>query len=93
LVAHVDATATAPYKYIEDTDRADGYTLLNARLTLQDIPLGQDRNSLQIAAWGKNLTDEEYAVYAFHIGDPVLAVAQAFGDPRMFGVDFTYRYR
>ena len=92
LVAHVDATSTSGYHSVEDTARTDAYALLNARLTFEDIPAGQG-GTLRVSVWGKNLTDAEYAALAFKVNDPPLVEAQAFGEPRTYGIDFTYRYR
>jgi len=65
----------------------DGYGLLNARLTLKDIPL--TTGELELALWGKNLADEAY--YTSHLYAGVSAAA--FGNPRTVGAELVYRYR
>jgi len=91
LSAHIDMTSTSPYAYsAKGFQRFDGYTLWNARITLGDIKLRDSSGKIKFAAWGKNLTNEQYVVYAYPIGEPLLVVDQAFGDPRTFGVEFTY---
>jgi iron complex outermembrane receptor protein len=61
-----------------------GYGLLNARLTLSEIPVGTGK--LSLAAWGKNLTDRSYLIVNSGAG------AIGFGQPRSFGINLTYAY-
>lgn len=61
------------------------YGLLNARLTLADIP-GVD--GLRVGLWGRNLTDQEYYVTQFNIGRP----GALFGEPRTYGVDLSIEF-
>lgn len=91
LSAHLDVTSTSEYAYVAHGGlRQDSYTLVNGRLTLADIKLGADRGAFKAALWARNLTDAEYVVYAFPVGG--VAVAQAFGTPRTFGLDLTYKF-
>jgi iron complex outermembrane recepter protein len=65
------------------------YGLWNARVGLDDIPLGDDR-SLSIDLWCKNLFDKEYIVsgLVFQGTYPAKAMGVGtFGDPRSVGVD------
>ena len=64
----------------------DAYGVLNARLTLTDIPLS--RGNLSVAVWGRNLEDKQYYTTFFNGGVP----SAFFGDPRSFGVDATFKY-
>jgi len=66
---------------------ADSYGLLNARLTLADIP-GLPAGKLRVSVWGKNLEDKEYSV----IHAPLFGGYRVFGDPRSVGVDLVYEY-
>ena len=94
LSANVGVTSTDDFFYgqLVGEQRTDSYTLWNARVTLADIPVG-NTGSLKLALWGDNLTDEEYIVFAFPIGDPAVSIGQAFGDPRTYGVSATYTFR
>jgi len=65
-------------------DYRPAYSLVDARLTLSDIPVAQGDFSL--ALWGKNLTDKQYQVY--HNYNDVV-----FGQPRSFGLSMNYNYR
>lgn len=70
--------------------RSDSYALLNARF-------GYQLNSWTVTLWGKNLTDEEYAVRGFEFGnDPRNSYATdeyvQLGEPRMFGITTKYSF-
>ncbi|MCB1675629.1 MAG: TonB-dependent receptor [Halioglobus sp.] len=70
------------------TSQLDSYELLDARLTLSEIPLGD--GSLQVAAWGKNLTDEDYRTTTIpFVG---LWTVSYFGEPRTYGVELSYQF-
>lgn len=93
FIAHADITSTDQYAYVAFGDeRKDAYTLLNARLSLTDIKLGQQPGRFKVSVWGKNLTDEDYVVFALPLGNPPLAVTQVYGTPRTAGIDFSYEF-
>ncbi len=65
-----------------------GYTLLNASI-------GYQVGAFNIRAWGRNLTDEDYAVHGLYFAnDPRKAYVneayRQFGEPRVFGIDVKY---
>lgn len=70
------------------------YTLLNARLSLGDMKLPSVGGDVEVSLWGRNLADEEYIVYAAELNTPGLVntLDVWYGDPRMYGVELTYRY-
>ena len=68
----------------------DSYVLVNASLRYR---LG--RTELQL--WGRNLTDEDYAVHGLYFGnDPrkgwVKETYYQYGEPRVFGISATYAF-
>ncbi len=69
--------------------RLDAYGVWNARLGLNEMPLAG--GMLSVAAWGKNLLDEEYAISAID-NQPQADRSVLWGDPRSYGVDLIYRY-
>ncbi len=73
-------------------DFSDNRTLVNARLSLSDIPLGgDDTHQLRVSLWAKNLTDEHYRHFGIDFG--ALGWAGAlFGEPRSYGIDFRYEF-
>ena len=65
------------------------YGLLHARLTVGDINLPGDAGSIDIAFWGRNLTDEEYRPFGI---DFSRYIVQTFGAQRTYGIDVNYRF-
>jgi len=61
--------------------------LLNARVALVGT---HKENTWEVAAWGRNLTDQFYNIYSA----PVLPIANFSyrAAPRSYGVDFVYRF-
>lgn len=72
-------------------DGADDRTLVQARVSLSDIAVG-DNGALRVSAWGKNLTDEEYREWGIDFGSLGYA-GNTFGTPRTYGIDVVYEYR
>ncbi len=62
--------------------------ILNARIALRDIRVGSFTGEL--ALWGKNLSDNDYAVSALNFGS--FALSAAFLEPRSYGMDFRLSY-
>ena len=65
----------------------DDYALLNGRLSLTELPLGN--GSLELAAWGKNLTDEDYRISTIPF---LIWTASYFGAPRTYGMEVSYNF-
>ncbi len=66
------------------------YTLLNARLDMRDF-LG---SGVDVALWGKNLTDEDYVLAGgdFYVASSLGFVQGLYGEPRMYGVEARYAF-
>ncbi len=91
--AHLDISSTDRFSFAPfGEQRFDAYSLINGRLTLGDINLGNHSGALTASLWGRNLTDEEYIVDAFPVGDPAVTVANAYGDPRTLGIELRYDF-
>jgi iron complex outermembrane receptor protein len=87
-VAYKDAFVFHPFN--NQFDSTDDRTLVNARLSLSDVALGD--GSLRVSLWGKNLTDEEYRNWGIDFGSLGFAGA-VYGEPRTYGLDLTYQYQ
>ena len=93
LSVHLDLMSKDSFSYNPyGEQRLDAYSLINGRLTLADINLGNRSGSLSASLWGRNLADEEYIVDAFAVGDPASVVANAYGDPRTMGIEVRYDF-
>src|SRR5690625_3599158 len=68
-------------------DAAGERTLLNARLSLADIPVSQ--GTLRAALWGRNLENKEYREYGIDFSSHAI---NTWRDPRTYGVDLVYEY-
>ena len=66
----------------------ESYNLLNARLTLANIKIGE-KSSLKVSVWGRNITDEEYVMHGANFG---FFDAQVYGTPASYGLDVSFNY-
>ena len=66
--------------------KARGYGLLDARVSLSDIPIGVGK--WRLSAYGRNLTDKEYYVAHFSTGPS----AAFYGQPRSYGLELSFEY-
>ncbi|TXS92779.1 TonB-dependent receptor plug domain-containing protein [Parahaliea maris] len=67
----------------------DERTVVDARLNLENIPLGN--GSLRITAWGRNLTDDDYPTFSINFGTLGL-ISEQYGQPRTYGLEVSYQY-
>lgn len=67
----------------------DSLGLVGARVAVDIDPL-----NLNVALWGRNLTDEEYFTSPLTLYSPpgLILSNGTVGEPRTFGVDFTWRF-
>lgn len=69
-----------------DLSKLDGYELYNARVAFQSAD-----EAWEVALWGKNLTDEEYAIHSSDLSVlGSITTSDILGNPRTYGVTFTY---
>ncbi len=66
--------------------KEDAYTIVNARISYQV------NDKWNLAAWVKNLTDEEYRVYTFDFTVVAGLNQQFFAPPQWFGVSARYEF-
>ena len=84
---YVGKTRNSPLMNKYDTD--PGYKLLNARLSLSEIPV--TTGSLRVSAWVKNMNNKEYRITGIDFG--ALGYATNNWAPlRTYGIDVTYEY-
>ncbi len=69
-----------------DVSAEDSYTVYNARIGYQVS------DNLTVAAYVKNLTDEDYRVYTFDFSGPAGFNQQMFAPPRWYGVNVNYSF-
>jgi outer membrane receptor protein involved in Fe transport len=78
--------------YFSDShdQRSDSYQVLHIRL-------GYRYRQLDVALWGRNLTDEDYQTRGFYFGNDPRKFYEPeayyqFGEPRVFGVEARYHF-
>jgi len=77
--AHSDEVTT---DFVDQRTVAEEFDLLDARI-------GWSNDNLEIAVWGKNLTDEDYIQHSYVIGPGVIGI---WGAPATYGVTATYEF-
>lgn len=70
------------------TEKADKALLLNGRLSLGEIALGG--GEMEIAVWGKNLTNATYNLLDFRIGGRT--TARFYNEPRTYGLEARVKF-
>ena len=66
---------------------APDYTVWNARVALFD-----EAGTWEVAAWGKNLSDEAYHGFGFDLSTFNGTAGYMFEAPRTYGLSLTYNY-
>jgi iron complex outermembrane receptor protein len=69
-----------------DATKVEPYTLLNARITWK-----APGDHWEVAAFGKNLSDERYRTVGFEASDFGGFTQVGYGEPRWYGVTFSYK--
>lgn len=67
----------------------------DARVTLDDIPLGGENGNLKISAWAKNLTDESHETFVIrtlNVAPLIQSDLVSYNRPRSYGIDVTYSF-
>lgn len=70
---------------------ASAYRIFDARIAWNDVSLGGLDGTFSLAAWGKNLLDEDYVLDAYLL--PHSFGVRTWGEPRTYGIDMIYRYQ
>jgi len=87
-VSYTDSMVFHPFQ--NQFDSSDSRTLLNARVTLDELTMGEN-GDLRLSAWVRNLTDEEYREWGIDFGTLGWA-GNTWGQPRTFGFDAVYSF-
>ena len=66
----------------------EAYNILNARITLSDIKIGE-RSRLKVSAYGRNILDKEYVIHAANFG---FFDGSTYGTPATYGIDISFNY-
>jgi len=66
------------------------YSVFDVQIALKEVRVGS--GTLALTAWGKNLTDESYAVSGFNFPDPYGFGQLGYGPPRTYGLEAAYSF-
>ena len=83
--------AVAYHAQLNRYDSTDDYTLVDARITLADIAMGDTGGNFRLSLWGRNLTDEEVREWGIDFGQLGFAVA-TYKELAHYGLDLTYQF-
>lgn len=74
--------------------KSASYALVNGRISLVDVNLGNSGMTLESSLWVRNLTNKTYDFFSFVLDGPgfVGADIQFLGRPRTFGLEFDIRF-
>lgn len=91
LKFHVDGNWSDGYytSEIEQTLTDDSF-VVNARVALIDVPMGNSGATAEFSLWSRNLLDEEHLFHRSHSAS--LGDYGIFNDPRTFGLDIAIRF-
>ncbi|MEP7222975.1 MAG: TonB-dependent receptor [Novosphingobium sp.] len=93
LKFHVDANYSDPVYSFDNEPVLTGKSfIVNARLSLADIRMGDAGQKLTIAAWARNLFNEQHIYRRSNANGAVLGDYANFNSPRTFGVDATVAF-
>lgn len=75
---------------IYEHNMLDARTLVNARFSLENMPVGN--GTMSISLWGKNLTDNDYPTFTINFGSSLGLITEQYGEPRTYGLDVKYEF-
>lgn len=91
LVAHLDANyAARQYTSSSDPTKSDQSFIVNARLSVADIPLNDGGAKLQLSVWTRNLLNKSYVFLRNY--SSALGTYGIFNEPRTYGVQGTVKF-
>jgi iron complex outermembrane receptor protein len=90
---HIDAAySDAAYSFqAEPTVKTQSSFIVNGRISLADIPLGQFQN-LTLSLWARNVTNETHIYRRPAANAAVLGDYANFNPPRTFGIQGEVRF-
>lgn len=89
LTTGIMGSGASAIPYVYESPTLDARTLISARLTLGEIPVGNE--SLKLTLWGKNLLDDDYPTFGINFASLGLLTEQ-YGEPRTYGLEASYKF-
>lgn len=93
LQFHIDANySDGVYSFDNEPVKTEAARLVNARVALANIELGNNGSQLTVAAWARNLLDEEYIYRRSNANGAVLGDYANFNAPRTVGIEANFSF-
>ena len=90
---HIDANYADPqYSFQSENVLTESSFIVNARLALADIPIGNGNQSVTVAAWARNLFDETNIYRQSNANNGTLGAYANFNPPRTFGFEASVHF-
>ncbi|MES2604491.1 MAG: TonB-dependent receptor [Pseudomonadota bacterium] len=93
LQFHIDGNySDGAYSFDNEDVKTEAARIVNARVALADIGLGSSGAMLTLAAWARNLFDEEYIYRRSNANRAVLGDYANFNAPRTVGIEANFSF-
>jgi iron complex outermembrane recepter protein len=90
---HVDANYSSPsFTFDNENVRNDKSFIVNGRLSIADIPMSDNGQTLTVSLWSRNLLNESYIYRRSNANGRVLGDYANFNAPRTMGVEATVSF-
>jgi iron complex outermembrane recepter protein len=93
--AHLDANYSGSFFTLSaSAPKTDPYLILNGRITLGEIRIGQTGSEIAVSLWGKNLTNEAWETVQFPLEGRGLinALTVHYNEPRTYGLEARLKF-
>lgn len=94
LSAHLDANYSGSFFTTSSAPKTESYLIVNGRMTLGEIQVGETGSRLALSLWGKNLTNEQWETFQFFLQGRGLtgALLTHYNEPRTYGVEARLKF-
>lgn len=94
LRVHADAVYSGSFHSLATAPKTASHVLLNGRITLGEIRLGNDETELSLSLWGKNLTNKRWVQFQYYLQGRGLnnVLLTNFAEPRTYGLEARLKF-
>ncbi len=93
LKLHIDGNyGDAVYSFDNENVKTESSLIFNARVSLAEIPMGKNGTMLTLAAWARNLFNEEHIYRRSNANGATLGDYANFNAPRTVGIEANYSF-
>lgn len=93
LKLHMDGNYSSPaFSFVSEDVRTDKSFIVNGRLSLADIPMSDNGQTLAVSLWARNLFNESHIYRRSNANRLVLGDYANFNAPRTMGLEATVKF-